>query len=270
MTIKTAAVKNINNNQMMEDTSLEFGSLIPINSTSQFFTINDLDVQMLSSGDKVINQTLDELIAERMDWELNEYFQSNERLYSILTKCYSIFQSLKGTSDEARLAKKSFNRFIKNNGLNIPDTNHLMTQVIIVVFGGKSRRTSKYSSALRVAADTKVATNELKDFFIEFGGLDEVIRSKKDGMPRHEKGRAVLYSNIITTLPGNNISDDININDYSDNDAILLLATYDEDTDDINVLRVIQNNAAIKAAFASLASKVTDTELQALLDAEYE
>jgi hypothetical protein len=58
--------------------------------------------------------------------------------------------------------------------------------------------------------------------------------------------------------------------DYPNNDAVLLLATYDEDSDEINVLRVIQNNAAIKAAFTSLASKVTNTELQALLDAEYE
>jgi hypothetical protein len=271
MRIKAATVKNINNDQMIEDVTQEYGTLAPVESKFQFFTIDDLESQMLSTGDKLIYQTLEDLISERKNWEEVEYFLSNERKYSILTKCYSIFQSLKGTSDEARLARKSFNRFIISKGFKQFESDHLMTQVIIVVFGGKSRRTSKYSRALRVASDDSTPVNELKDYILKFGGLDEVIRSKKeDGMPRNEKGRGALYGKALTIIKDSNISDEINMTDYPNNDAVLLLATYDEDSDEINVLRVIQNNAAIKAAFTSLASKVTNTELQALLDAEYE
>ena len=271
MNIKTAEVQNLNNDQMIEDVTQEYGTFIPVESKFQFITIDDHESQMLSTGDTLIYQTLEDLILERKNWEEVEYFVSNEKKYSILTRCYSIFQSLKGTSDEARLARKSFNRFIVSKGFKQFESDHLMTQVIIVVFGGKSRRTSKYSRALRVAADDNTPVNELTDYIIKLGGLDEVIRSKNEdeGLPRQDKGRGVLYGKSLTTIQDSNISDEINLNDYPNNDAVLLLASYDEDSDEINVLRVIQNNAALKAAFTSLASQVTHAELKALLDAEH-
>lgn len=272
MNIKTATVKKLNNDQMIEDVTQEYGTLTSVESQFQFITIDDLESQMLSTGDKLIYQTLEDLISERKNWEEVEYFVSNERRYSILTKCYSIFQSLKGTSDEARLARKSFNRFIVSKGFKQYESDHLMTQVIIVVFGGKTRRTSKYTRVLRVAADDNTPVNELKDYILKFGGLDEVVRSKKEneGLPRQDKGRGVLYGKSLTTIQDSNISDEINMNDYPNHDAVLLLASYDEDSDEINVLRVIQNKAALKAAFTSLSSQVTHAELKALLDAEYE
>lgn len=264
-----STLNNINNNLTTDSSVHEFGSTAPILSSFEFLNLdNDLENKMLSSGDLVINQMLDDLILERMDWETNEFYRSNERLYALLTRCYGFFQSLKGTSNEARLARKSFARFIKVKGLKIPDTTHLMTKVIWTVFGGKTRQASKYSSALRVAADMKVKTNELKDFFIAFGGIDEVIRAKNDEMPRHEKGRAVLYGETISTIQDDFLSKKINVNNYED--SVLLLATYDDENKNINVLRVIQNKAAIKASFASLSSSVTNNELNALLEAEYE
>ena len=267
-------VKNkakVNNDQMIEDVTQEYGSFTPVESKLKFITIDNLESQMLSKGDKLIYKTLDDLISERKDWEVNEYLRSNERLYSILTNCYSIFQSLKGTSKEARLVRKSFKNYMASTGFSEFESDHLMTQVIIVVFGGKSRRTSKYSRALRVAADDNTPVNELSDYIIRLGGLDEVVRSKNEdeGLPRQEKGRGVLYGKSLTTIQDSNISDEISMTDYPNNDAVLLLATYDEDSDEINVLRVIQNNAALKAAFTSLASQVTHAELKALLDAEY-
>lgn len=272
MSIKTSVLQNLKNDELIEDAIPLIDSLTAVESQFQFITIDDLESQMLSTGDKLIYQTLEDLISERKNWEEVEYFVSNERKYSILTKCYSIFQSLKGTSDEARLARKSFNRFIVSKGFKQFESDHLMTQVIIVVFGGKSRRTSKYSRVLRVAADDNTPVNELKDYILKFGGLDEVIRSKNEdeGLPRQERGRGVLYGKSLTTIQDSNISDEINLNDYPNHDAFLLLASYDEDSDEINVLRVIQNKAALKAAFTSLSSQVTHAELKALLDAEYE
>ena len=61
MNIKTATVKKLNNDQMIEDVTQEYGTLAPVESQFQYFTIDDLGSQMLSTGDKLIYQTLEEM-----------------------------------------------------------------------------------------------------------------------------------------------------------------------------------------------------------------
>lgn len=218
---------------------------------------------MVSSQDQVITDTLDALINERKDWEQKEYFQSNERLYSILTKCYEVFRSINGASSEAVVARKSFMRFVNANGYEFKRTTHLMIQVVRVVFGVDSPCASKYSTALRIASEEGVAVKNLKDYFYKNGGIEGVRRKKNDeGMPRHIKGTAVLYGSSITTIKDDDLLDKFNETDYVD--SVLFLATYDEDAESFDILRVIQNPTALKAAYTSLASSVTNTELAAL------
>jgi hypothetical protein len=264
--------KKSNNAQSFDSSAPAFGSTAPVTSSFDFYMPDkELDINMLSSSDIAIAQTLEGLINERKDWEANEYVHSNERLYLILTRCYSLFQEVRGTSWSARAARKSFYRVIEMKGFDIPDTCHLMTKVVWVVFGKKNRRAIKYSNAMLVAAEMKVETKELRNFIQRFGGIDEVVRAKKKCLPRHEKGRAVLYGPIITSIADPAISENIKVNDiYNDTSEMILLARYDEETDVINILRVVQNKAALKACLASLASKVSNDEYDAFLNAEKE
>jgi hypothetical protein len=140
---------------------------------------------------------------------------------------------------------------------------HLMVQVIRVVFDSESRRTSKYASALRIASEKGIAVNDLKDFFYGNGGIEEVSRLKKNAdLPRHLKGRAVLYGEYITTIEDEDLLDEFVSDNYEY--AVLFLATYDEEAESFDILRVIQSKTAIKAAFTSLASEVNDSELASL------
>lgn len=229
----------------------------------KFHKLVEMDDLMLSSQDQVISTTLDGLIKERQDWEAKEYFQSTERLYSLLTDCYSVFKSMNGTSSEAIVARKSFDRVIKVRGYNFRDTMHLLVQVIRVVFDSESRRTSKYASALRIASEKGVAVNDLKDFLYGNGGIEEVSRLNKNAdLPRHLKGKAVLYGRYITTIEDEDLLDHFEMGDYED--AVLFLATYKQESKSFDILSVIQRKTAIKAAFTSLASEVNASDLAAL------
>lgn len=241
--------------------------------TTQFGFYSPTMDQLLSSQDLVIRKTIDDLIHDRIDWEQKEYRQSNERLYTILTRCYEVFKSINGTSSEALVARKAFARFVKASGYEFKTTTHLMVQVIRVVFGIDSPCASKYSTALRIAAEEGVSVIDLKDYFYKHGGIEGVRRKKIDnGLPRHIKGKAVLHGSYITTIQDEDLLDEFNEVDYVD--SVLFLATYDEDDQSFDVISVIQNPTALKAAFTSLASDVTASQLAALeadlADEEYE
>lgn len=244
-------------------------------SKSKFTFLNtnidvELEGQMLSSQDQIISATLDKVIAERIGWEGNEYMQSNEKLYSILGKSYGIFKAISGSSDSETVARKSFYRVVKAKGFNFKDTTHLMVQVVRVVFDSESRRTNKYASALRVAAENHIPVNDLKDFIYEFGGIEEVCRVKKenDAIPRHVKGTAVLYGSALATIEHESLLRNFNKTDYVD--SVLFLGTYNEEDNNFDILRVIQNRSVIKAAFTSLSSKVSEDEFDALKEDLYE
>lgn len=253
------------NNQIDAISSTSNGALTTDMAESQFkfHKLIDMDDLLLSTQDKVISTTLDDLINDRKDWEANEYIQSTERLYSILTDCYSVFRSMNGTTSEAIVARKSFDRVVKVRGYNFKDTMHLMVQVIRVVFDSESRRTSKYASALRIASEQKVEVKDLKDFLYSNGGIEEVARIKKNhDLPRHTKGKAVLYGKHITTIKDEGLLKKFVLSDYED--AVLFLATFDQEEGTFDILRVVQNKTAIKAAYTSLASEVSYPELEAL------
>lgn len=225
-----------------------------------FSPVSDL---LVSTQDQVISNTIDDLINERIDWEQNEYRQSNERLYTILTRCYEVFKTINGTSSDAVVARKSFMRLVKSRGYEFKSTTHLMIQVIRVVFGIDSPCASKYSTALRIAAEEGISVNNLKDFFYKHGGIEGVRRKKNDeGLPRHIKGKAILYGPSITTIEDQDLLDEFNDVDYVD--SVLFLATYDEDEESFDVISVIQNPTTLKAAFTSLSSVVTDSQIAAL------
>lgn len=256
---------NTVNNQIDTIASTSNGALTTDMAESQFkfHKLIDMDDLMLSTQDLVISTTLDDLIKDRQDWDADEYFKSNERLYSILTDCYSVFRSMNGTTSEAIVARKSFDRVVKVRGYNFKDTMHLMVQVIRVVFDSESRRTSKYASALRIASEQKIEVNDLKDFIYRNGGIEEVCRLKKNtDLTRHQKGKAVLYGDYITTIEDEGLLKKFVLSDYED--AVLFLATFDQEEGTFDILRVVQNKTAIKAAFTSLASEVSHSELEAL------
>ena len=263
MTKLVKALKNMKSESNdVSDVSLNTAdqSILTIPTFKSGFDFFQVDGFMFSSEELGINSTLDELINDRLSWESNELLKSNVKLYEILTRCYSVFKSMTGTNPQAVVARNAFKKVVKAKGYNFSDTTHLMLQVIRVVFGSESRRTNRYANALRIASEHNIPVNELKDFFILKGGVEEVCRLKSNqGMSRFEIGKSVLNSFYLTTISDESLSDEIDMDTYDD--AVVLLATYDEDDDSFDILRVIQKKSVVKACFESLASDVTPEEM---------
>ena len=58
--MKVKNKEKVNNDQMIEYVTQEYGSFIPVESKFQFITIDDHESQMLSTGDTFIYQTLED------------------------------------------------------------------------------------------------------------------------------------------------------------------------------------------------------------------
>ena len=234
----------------------------------------DIGISMKSNMDQTIIDTLDGLMNQCQDWEQNELAKSNERLYSILTECYALFQSINGTDKQKIMAKRSFDRVAKQKGFEFVDSKHYTTRVVSIVFNDQkqSRRIARYANALRIATDQNVPVNELKDFFYLNGGIDEIqkkVRAGSTTIDRHIKGRAILYKPAITTITDSKLAQEIPASNYGL--PVILMANYNENSQEFEIVGVTQNPSATKMAFSSFASVITeDSREYAMLKAEFE
>jgi hypothetical protein len=228
--------------------------------------------------DQIMANTLNDLVNKRQDWENNELAKSNERLYDILTECYALFQSINGSSDDTKMARRSFDRIAKQRGFDFVDSKHYTARVVSIVFNNKTelRRISRYAAALRIATDERIQVNNLKDFFYKNGGIDEIrkkVKSDEGTMERHIKGSAILYRSPITAIVDPKLAKEIPASNYGL--PVILMANYKEYNQEFEIVGVTQNPSATKMAFASFASSIREhsaefKKLQAELDAEYD
>ena len=221
----------------------------------------NISQQMNSNTDQIIMDMLDDLITKRQNWENTELARSNERLYDILTECYALFQSINGSSDNATIAKRSFDRIAKQKEFDFVDNKHYTARVVSIVFNNKTelRRIARYAAALRVAADEFISVNNLKEFFYQSGGIDEVrkkVKSDKGAMARHTKGRAILYRSPITTIVDPMLGQEIPASNYGS--PVILVAKYKENSQEFEIVGVTQNTAATKMVFSSFASLIDE------------
>ena len=92
-----------------------------------------------------IKTAFDYLIAERKNWQENEYARSNQRLYTILQQCYALFHEMKGVSAEKLALKRAFNSYCSDMAVSFNDSTHMMVKIVRCVFGDDRRRVSSYA-----------------------------------------------------------------------------------------------------------------------------
>jgi hypothetical protein len=217
---------------------------------------------------RLILTTVDGLIAERESWDIEDK-TVKESLYSILTRCYRLFLQLNANTKPGRKNKHAFECICTEKGYRFRESTHLMTKVVTLVFGVNKNRTRKYALAMRIATKNGISPDGLASYFIDLGGIDEVISTKNNnGLTRLEKGKAAIYGDELARLSkskNKKLLSHFNPNDYED--AVLFLATQDDEGNFV-IHRLIQNKTAIKAAFVSVASSVSDSEINAMNDAQ--
>jgi hypothetical protein len=222
-------------------------------------------VEHLSSkiGDNTKNEiktAFDYLIAERKDWQENEYARSTQRLYIILQQCYAMYHEMKGVSAEKLAMKRAFNSYCTDIGVNFNDSTHMMTKIVRCVFGDDRRRVSAYALALRIADEQKTSVMDIPKYFTEAGGYEEVRRSNTNKVNKADK-KAQGLGLMNTTSLANVHSDALNVafDEGNYEGAVLLMSTREPDGS-FQIKYVIQQGGIVASALTHLVTLTKDKQ----------
>jgi len=196
---------------------------------------------------------LEAMEADRLNWEVTELAQSNNRLYGILKQAYKFYISLKThPSDDTRKAmKQSLENFITQKSYSFTPSSHDMTRIVKCVFGVDRRRVSAYSIALREALRQEVEVDDLVDFIQDNGGVEQIRMGGTKPMStkkRAELGTEVLGEQVLSKVKLDPLKVPANV-DWNDQ-RVVFVATY-RPTGDFEINAVIKHEGAVNTALAA-------------------
>lgn len=120
---------------------------------------------------------LNGLATDRAAWENGAYKASNEELYALLDRCFTLLEQMKGST---KLIKE-LNDLLTEKGIIFNDGTSLATKIARYVFNGNNKRITGYSRVLRVAAAEKLENESFAKFIARKGGVEEVRKQKVAG-----------------------------------------------------------------------------------------
>ena len=207
-----------------------------------------------------IKTAFDYLIAERKNWQENEYARSNQRLYQILQQCYAMYHEMKGVTAEKLAMKRAFNSYCSDTGVNFNDSTHLMVKVVRCVFGDDRRRVSSYALSLRIADEQKISVLDIPKFFSEAGGFEEVRRNVVNKATKADKkaqGLGLMNTTSLAAVSGDALNAVFDEANYDG--AVLLMATREPDGN-FQIKYVIQQGGIVATALTHLVTLTKDKQ----------
>lgn len=118
---------------------------------------------------------------ERQTWNDTVYKTSNDMLYGVLQQCYAMYFEMCGKSPEAAALREALAAHIAERKITVLKSTHTMTKIVRCVFDGDRKRFNAYSRVLQSALAQQpkpVAVDELAQFIIDNGGIEEIRRPK--------------------------------------------------------------------------------------------
>lgn len=209
-----------------------------------------------------ITTAIDNLVAQREQWQQNAFRTSNEQLYALLQSCYSLYKSMEGTDTGAKAMRDQLKAYIDSKGYTFKKTTHTIAKLIKCVFGvDDRRRISTYTLVLRSALARKTGVLEVVDFIRNKGGIEE-IRLLKSPTALTTKQKAQVASNSVTARSIASVSSGV-LSTMMDAGKVgsntLLIGTWQADGS-IIVRAVVESDTAMNAALASEYSVIKASE----------
>lgn len=232
------------------------------NDTNAAVVVTKVTGDALSANYKRIEQ----LVIEREVWEGGVMRISNEQLYALLAKCYSLYGEMCGDSADAKALRDALENFISMKAYVFSKDTHTLTKIVKAVFGVDRRRVSAYSLVLREALAQKLAANAIAGFIANSGGVEEVRRSASGtamtSKQRAELGKQAIGSNVLAVVSSDKISAQIDVANVGND----LIAIVTQQADGSLVVRALINSqAALNAALAcaySESKSVTQNDMK--------
>lgn len=120
---------------------------------------------------------LNGLATDRAAWENGSYKASNDELYGLLDRCFTLMEQMKGNT---KLIKE-LNGLLDAKKIVFNDGTSLATKIARFVFNGNNKRITGYARVLRVADEEKTAKESFAKFIQRKGGVEEVRKQKIAG-----------------------------------------------------------------------------------------
>ncbi len=123
-------------------------------------------------------QSLDGLVARRVQWEATDYKKANEGLYALLADCLALFNEkfMKADATGQKALRIDLTTKLKAGGVKVQKTTPTLTMFVRYVFGSDRKRAHGYSYVLKAAISHGITSNDLADYIVSEGGIEEVKR----------------------------------------------------------------------------------------------
>lgn len=227
--------------------------------------LTDITLDYLQPNPEERKKELDgyftELKEHAADWEVKEFRSSNDRLYSILQKCYATALEMMGTEPSHEKMKKSFSDYCESKGYNFQDSTPLVQRIVRVVFAEPNEkswnrsRISTYGKALVVLFDNNVQPEDVVDVIKDHGGLEEVKRTEGElGKPEDfsKRGKKVVeQKKTLASLTSRELV--FSLDSSKKSEVVLLVATRVGSTFEIR--DVVQKEAVVKSVLKDIGKR---------------
>lgn len=120
---------------------------------------------------------LNDLSKARLNWENGSYKKSNEELYNLLDRCFTLLEQMSG---QVKLIKE-LNGLLSELNITWNENTSLATKIARYVFNGNSKRITGYARVLRVARREKHESESFAAFIKRNGGVEEVRKKQVAG-----------------------------------------------------------------------------------------
>ena len=121
---------------------------------------------------------LNDLTAQRAEWEKGAFKTSNDQLYAILGRCLDIYTLMKDDMPQ----RKNLNDELRNAGIKFTSATNLATKIVRYVFRNDRARSFAYARTIMAAADAKIDGMELPKWVRAGGGVEDIRRAHKGGI----------------------------------------------------------------------------------------
>lgn len=125
---------------------------------------------------QTIVATADQLVAQREQWQQNEYARSNARLYEILSSVLSMWQQVKDDKELRIETVKQMKAALTEAGVRVQMNTLALTLFVRYVFRTDRNRAMNYSRTLQAAIAAGIDSKDLADFIERSGGIEECKR----------------------------------------------------------------------------------------------
>lgn len=211
-------------------------------------TDNQVSAQGLTAG----RNSIEQLVLEAEVWQNTAFKSSNDQLYGLLARCYSLYNSLSGDTKEAVALRDGLNSYINTKGYAFTKGTHTINKIVKCVFGFDRRRVSAYGIVLRTALSKNISTMDIPAFIRDNGGVEEIRLAKSPNAmtPKQKAGIAAstVVVNDLGVVSSTALSQRLDAGKIGTN--TVLIGTWQADGS-VVIRAVVESDTALNAALAS-------------------